>query len=85
MILSRMDGIMKLSPACEAAEKTMGIQDILQQLAVNAGTFPREAVEHAIAQREEITKNPAGCPIACCGEESGQPGGLVQSRHAIQS
>ena len=32
----------------------MDVQEILQQLATNTGTFPREAVEQAIAQREEI-------------------------------
>jgi class 3 adenylate cyclase/tetratricopeptide (TPR) repeat protein len=31
------------------------------------------------------TKNPAGCPTACCGEESGQPVGLLQSRYGLQS
>lgn len=33
----------------------MGIQDILKQLEVNEGTFPREAVIEAIEQREAIT------------------------------
>jgi len=33
----------------------MDIQEILQQLATNTGTFPREALAQAIAQREEIT------------------------------
>ncbi len=32
----------------------MDVQEILQQFATNTGTFPREAVEQAIAQREEI-------------------------------
>ena len=32
----------------------MDIQEILHQLATNTGTFPREALAHAIAQREEI-------------------------------
>jgi Protein of unknown function (DUF1186) len=34
--------------------KIMDIQDILQKLEVNEGTFPREALVQAIAQREEI-------------------------------
>jgi len=34
---------------------------------------------------QDVTKNPAGCPTACCGEESGQPVGLLQSRHGLQS
>ena len=33
----------------------MDVQDILKQLEVNEGTFPREAVAQAIAQREAIT------------------------------
>jgi len=33
----------------------MDIQEILQQFATNTGTFPREAVAQAIAQREAIT------------------------------
>ena len=33
----------------------MDIQDILKQLEVNDGTFPREAVAQAIAQREAMT------------------------------
>jgi hypothetical protein len=33
----------------------MDVQEILQQFATNAGTFPREAVAQAIAQREAIT------------------------------
>jgi len=33
----------------------MDIQEILQQFATNTGTFPREAVAQAIAQRETIT------------------------------
>jgi hypothetical protein len=33
----------------------------------------------------KTTKNPAGCPTACCGEESGQPVGLLQSRYGLQS
>ena len=33
----------------------MDVQDILQQLEVNEGTFPREAVAQAIEQREAIT------------------------------
>jgi hypothetical protein len=33
----------------------MDVQEILQQLATNTGTFPREAVAQAIAQREAIT------------------------------
>jgi hypothetical protein len=33
----------------------MDIQDILKQLEVNEGTFPREAVAQAIAQREAMT------------------------------
>jgi Protein of unknown function (DUF1186) len=32
----------------------MDVQEILQQLATNTGTFPREALAQAIAQREEI-------------------------------
>jgi Protein of unknown function (DUF1186) len=32
----------------------MDVQDILQQFATNTGTFPREAVAQAIAQREAI-------------------------------
>jgi hypothetical protein len=32
----------------------MDIQEILQQLATNTGTFPREALAHVIAQRELI-------------------------------
>jgi hypothetical protein len=32
-----------------------------------------------------FTKDPAGCPTACCGEESGQPAGLIQSLHGSQS
>ncbi len=35
--------------------KPMDIQDILKQLEVNDGTFPREAVAQAIAQREAMT------------------------------
>ena len=34
--------------------QTMDIQEILQQLATHTGTFPREAVAQAIAQREVI-------------------------------
>ncbi len=34
---------------------TVDIQDILQQLEVNDGTFPREAVVQAIEQREAMT------------------------------
>ena len=33
----------------------MDVQEILQQFATNTGTFPREAVAQAIAQREAIT------------------------------
>jgi hypothetical protein len=33
----------------------MDVQDILKQLEVNEGTFPREAVAQAIEQREAIT------------------------------
>jgi len=33
----------------------MDVQEILQQLATHTGTFPREAVAQAIAQREAIT------------------------------
>ena len=33
----------------------MDIQDILKQLEVNEGTFPREAVLQAIEQREAMT------------------------------
>ena len=33
----------------------MDVQEILPQLATNTGTFPREAVAQAIAQREAIT------------------------------
>ena len=33
----------------------MDVQDILKQLEVNEGTFPREAVVQAIEQREVIT------------------------------
>jgi Protein of unknown function (DUF1186) len=33
----------------------MDVQEILPQLATNTGTFPREAVAQAIAQRETMT------------------------------
>ena len=32
----------------------MNVQDILKQLEVNEGTFPREAVTQAMAQREAM-------------------------------
>src|SRR5262249_30815145 len=35
--------------------QAMDVQEILQQFATNTGTFPREAVAQAIAQREAIT------------------------------
>ena len=37
------------------ASKFMDVQDILKQLEVNEGSFPREAVVQAIEQREAIT------------------------------
>ena len=40
--------------ACWEERQTMDIQEILQQFAANTGTFPREAVAQAIAQREAI-------------------------------
>ena len=40
--------------ACCQKGQPMDIQEILQQLTTNTGTFPREALTHAIAQREEI-------------------------------
>jgi len=55
MILCGIDGMMKLAPMYATEGTMMDNQDILQQLAVNTGTFPREAVEQAIAQRERIT------------------------------
>jgi hypothetical protein len=41
--------------ACGEKGQTMDVQEILQQFATNTGTFPREAVAQAIAQRETIT------------------------------
>lgn len=39
---------------CWTGVQAMDIQEILQQLATNMGTFPREAVAQAIVQREAI-------------------------------
>ena len=55
--------------------KIMDVKDILKQLEVNDGTFPREAVVQAIEQRELIVpkllgileyahEQPAHCQIA---------------------
>jgi Protein of unknown function (DUF1186) len=41
--------------ACGEERQTMDVQEILQQFATATGTFPREAVAQAIAQREAIT------------------------------
>ena len=41
--------------ACWEERQTMDVQEILQQLETNTGTFPREGVAQAIAQREAIT------------------------------
>ena len=42
-------------PAYWKERQPMDVQEILQQLTTHTGTFPREAVAQAIAQREEIT------------------------------
>src|SRR5438093_10440300 len=55
MILMSMSGMIVGGQACWAERQTMDIQEILQQFATNTGTFPREAVAQAIAQREAIT------------------------------
>jgi hypothetical protein len=41
--------------ACWEERQTMDVQEILQQLTTQTGTFPLEAVAQAIAQREAIT------------------------------
>src|SRR5262249_53683039 len=55
MILRSMSGMIIGGQACWEERQTMDVQEILQQLATNTGTFPREAVAQAIAQREAIT------------------------------
>jgi Protein of unknown function (DUF1186) len=40
---------------CWKGGQAMDVQEILEQFATNTGTFPREAVAQAIAQREAIT------------------------------
>src|SRR5215475_8689313 len=50
-----MSGIIIGGQACWEERQTMDVQEILPQLATNTGTFPREAVAQAIAQRETIT------------------------------
>jgi hypothetical protein len=54
MILRDKSSIIVGDKACCQKGQTMDIQEILQQLATNTGTFPREALAQAIAQREEI-------------------------------
>src|SRR5262249_17957107 len=55
MILRSVSGIIIGGQACWEERQTMDVQEILPQLATNTGTFPREAVAQAIAQRETIT------------------------------
>src|SRR4030095_5031089 len=55
MILRSMSGIIIGGQACWEERQPMDVQEILPQLATNTGTFPREAVAQAIAQRETIT------------------------------
>src|SRR5215831_4645792 len=54
MILRSMSGMIVGGQACEEEKQTMDVQEILQQFATTTGTFPREAVAQAIAQREAI-------------------------------
>src|SRR5262249_49407406 len=55
MILRSMSGMIIGGQACREEGQPMDVQEILQQFATNTGTFPREAVAQAIAQREAIT------------------------------
>jgi hypothetical protein len=55
MILREKSSIIVGDKACWEERQTMDVQEILQQLATNTGTFPREALAQAIAQREAIT------------------------------
>ena len=50
-----MSGMIIGGQVCWKGVKAMDVQEILQQFATNTGTFPREAVAQAIAQREVIT------------------------------
>src|SRR5215470_130701 len=55
MILRSASGMIVGGQDCGEERQTMDVQEILQQLETNTGTFPREAVAQAIAQREAIT------------------------------
>jgi Protein of unknown function (DUF1186) len=55
MILRSVSGMIVGGQDGGEEKQTMDVEEILQQLATNTGTFPREAVAQAIAQREAIT------------------------------
>ena len=50
MILRDKSSIIVGDKACCQKGQTMDIQEILQQLATNTGTFPRQALAQALAQ-----------------------------------
>src|ERR671932_2462671 len=55
MILRSVSGMIIGDQVCWKGVQTMDVQEILPQFATTTGTFPREAVAQAIAQREAIT------------------------------
>src|SRR5215831_15622285 len=55
MILRSMSGMIVGGQACEEEKQVMDVPEMLQQFATTTGTFPREALAQAIAQREAIT------------------------------
>src|SRR5215467_722963 len=55
MILRSVSGIIIGGQVCWKGVQAMDVEEILQQFATTARTFPREAVAQAIAQREAIT------------------------------
>src|SRR5919197_2005295 len=55
MILRSVSGLIIGGHVCWKGGQPMDVQEMLQQFATKTGTFPREAVAQAIAQREAIT------------------------------